>query len=70
METRQERPRANNPLMPAAERALIAERLALALDEIETGPADAVSLQRAATFQNDAAKILTRRANRMIRGEN
>lgn len=63
--TIQERLRANNTLMPVAERALIADALKLALDEIETGAGDVISLRNAVRYQREAIRTSHRRLQRM-----
>lgn len=49
------------PRLPRAERAYIAERLRLALDEIETGAGDYISLRNAISFQREALRCAHRR---------
>lgn len=63
--TMQERPRANGGIMPVTERALIADNLRLALDEIETGRGDTISLRNAVFFQREAIRASHRRLQRM-----
>lgn len=63
-----QRARANNRLLPAAERALIADRLKLALDEVESGPGDFDSLRRAVRLQREAIRVAHRRYDRMLGG--
>ncbi|MBB1498790.1 hypothetical protein [Paracoccus sp. MC1862] len=60
-----ERPGANDPVMPLAERALIAENLRLALDEIETGAGDFASVFNAVAFQREAIRTAHRRLDRL-----
>lgn len=52
-------------VLPATERAFIAERLRLALDEIETGRGDYQSVRNAVAFQREALLIGHRRLDRM-----
>lgn len=47
--------------MPTAERVVVAEKLRLALDEIETGAADYISVRNAVSLQREALRIATRR---------
>ncbi|QRZ13741.1 hypothetical protein JWJ88_03495 [Paracoccus methylovorus] len=56
---------AQTTLMPPAERALIADKLRLALDEIETGAGDYASVRNAVAFQREALLIGHRRIDRM-----
>ncbi len=51
--------------LPTAERKLIAEKLRLALDEIETGRGDYQSVRNAVAFQREALLIGHRRLDRM-----
>lgn len=51
--------------IPAAERALIADKLRLALDEIESGAGDYQSVRNAVAFQREALLIGHRRLDRM-----
>ncbi|WP_182805005.1 hypothetical protein [Paracoccus sp. MC1862] len=51
--------------MPLAERALIAENLRLALDEIETGAGDFASVFNAVAFQREAIRTAHRRLDRL-----
>lgn len=51
--------------IPAAERALIADKLRLALDEIESGMGDYTSVRNAVAFQREALLIGHRRLDRM-----
>lgn len=49
------------PRLSIAERAYMADRLRLALDEIETGVGDYISLRNAVSFQRDALRCAHRR---------
>lgn len=69
MATPAQRARANTRPMSDAERALIADRLKLALDEIETGPGDFDSVRRAVKYQREAIQVAHRRYSRMMGGD-
>ncbi|GEK69068.1 hypothetical protein [Paracoccus denitrificans] len=58
-------PAASLAKVPDAERKLIAEKLRLALDEIETGRGDYQSVRNAVAFQREALLIGHRRLDRM-----
>ena len=51
--------------MPVTERALIAEKLRLALDEIETGAGDLRSVREAVRYQREAIRASHRRLGRL-----
>ncbi|KGJ04999.1 hypothetical protein IT41_08245 [Paracoccus halophilus] len=55
-------------IAPATERAMIAEKLRLALDEIETGADDYVSIRNAVSFQREALRASHRRMDLMNGG--
>lgn len=69
MATAAQRARANKHPLPAAERALIVDRLKLALDEVETGPGDFDSVRRAVKYQREAIQVSHRRYSRMLGGD-
>lgn len=52
-------------VLSAAERAFIAERLRLALDEVEAGAGDLRSVREAVRFQRDAIRASHRRLARL-----
>lgn len=52
-------------IMPVTERTLIAEKLRLALDEIETGAGDLRSIREAVRFQREAIRASHRRFERL-----
>lgn len=52
-------------VLPVAERAFIADRLRLALDEVETGAGDLLSVREAVRFQRDAIRASHRRLARL-----
>lgn len=52
-------------ILPVMERAYIAERLRLALDVVETGPGDLLSVREAVRFQRDAIRASHRRLARL-----
>lgn len=54
-----------NRRMELAERTVVAEKLKLALDEVETGMLDYASLRNAVRFQREALKISRRRLEKM-----
>lgn len=51
--------------MPNAERVVVAEKLRLALDELETGAADYVSTRNAVSYLREALRISTRRLEKL-----
>ncbi|RMC40991.1 hypothetical protein C9E82_00150 [Paracoccus siganidrum] len=51
--------------MPVTERALIADKLRLALDEIETGAGDFRSIREAVRYQREAIRASHRRLERL-----
>lgn len=55
-------------IAPATERAMIADKLRLALDEIETGTGDYVSIRNSVSFQREALRASHRRLDRMKGG--
>lgn len=68
MATAPQRARANKLVMPFAERALIVDKLKLALDELETGPGDFDCIRRAVRYQREAIQVSHRRYDRMLGG--
>lgn len=51
----------NNSRMPQAERAIVADKLRLALDEIESGAGDYISIRNSVSYQREALRVATRR---------
>lgn len=52
-------------IMPVAEREVIADKLRLALDEIETGAGDLRSVREAVRYQREAMRASHRRLARL-----